>query len=362
MHLSRSSWYGVLFVLLTLTACSSVRQTVVPTSISQPAATPTRLPLTAVGSGIYVPAYTPPAIATNLTNPGGTSAMAFSSGPYGNAQIYLADFANKTITQLTNVRGNSFVPDWSHDGMKIIFRTDRDGKAPFTTFEDGEIYVMNADDSNQTNLTNDPANDGWPIWSPDGTRIVFASYRDDRPNTEVYVMNTDGSGVRQLTDTLSFNNEDVAWSPHDNKIAFKSYRDGNWEIYTMNADGSRQTWLTNSPGEDSWPNWSPDGKHIVFETQRASPDNYDSTAIYMMDSDGTSPIQVIPPGPVGSATWSPDGKEIAFYANGDQGEGIFMANVASGEIVKLISGNAGDPSWRPRGPCAMKPRLIAWCI
>jgi len=212
MHLSRSSLYGVLFVLLIITACFPVQQTAVPTTISQPAATPTRLPLTAVASGIYLPAYTPPAIATNLTNPGGTSAMAFSSGPYSNAEIYLADFANKTITQLTNAQGNSFVPDWS----------------------------------------------------PDGTRIVFASYRDDSPNTEIYVMNADGLGVTQLTDTLSFNNEDVAWSPDDNNIAFKSYRDGNWEIYTMNADGSRQTRLTNSPGEDSWPNWSPDGKEIAF--------------------------------------------------------------------------------------------------
>jgi Tol biopolymer transport system component len=350
MRLSPSSRWGALFVLLILAACSPVRQIVAPTTISQLAATPTRLPLTAVASGIYVPAYVPPAIATNLTNPGGTSAMAFSSGPYGNAGIYLADFANKTITQLTKARGNSFNPDWSPDGMKIIFRTDRDGKAPFTTFEDGEIYVMNADGSNQTNLTNNPANDGWPKWSPDGTRIVFASYRDDRPNTEVYVMNADGSGVTQLTDIPGFNNEDVAWSPDGNKIAFKSYRDGNWEIYTMNANGSGQTRLTKSPGEDSWPNWSPDGKHIVFETQRVSPDNYDLTAIYMMNSDGTNPTQVIPPGPVSSATWSPDGSEIAFYANGDQGEGIFMVNVASGEIVKLISGSAGDPSWRPIKP------------
>src|SRR5258708_3914474 len=177
MHLSRSSQWGVLFVVLTLTACSPVRPSAAPTATSRPAATRS-LNLTAVATGIYAPAYVPPALATNLTNPGGTSAMAFSSGPYGNAGIYLANFANRTITQLTHAQGNSFDLDWSPDGSKIIFRTDRDGQAPFRSFDAGEIYVMEADGSNQTNLTNSPAIDGWPKWSPDGSRIVFASYRD----------------------------------------------------------------------------------------------------------------------------------------------------------------------------------------
>jgi TolB protein len=210
---------------------------------------------------------------------------------------------------------------------------------------------MNADGSDQTNLTNNPADlDGWPKWSANGARIVFASYRDDRPNTEVYVMNADGSGVTQLTDTPSFNNEDVAVSPDGKQIAFKSYRDGNWEIYVMNIDGSGQTRLTKSPGEDASPNWSPDGKQIIFETQRASPGNADFRALYMMNSDGTNPTQVVAAGSVGGPKWSPDGKEIAFYSNGDQGAGIFIVNVASGEIVKLISGSAGDPSWKPIKP------------
>jgi Tol biopolymer transport system component len=346
MRLSRSSQWAAHLLVLTLTACSPVRPTEAPTATARPAATPSHN-LTAVATGIYAPAYVPPAIATNLANPGGTSAMAFTSGPYGNAGIYVADFANKTITQLTHARGNSFDPDWSPDGTQIIFRTDRDGKAPFTSFEAGEIYVMNADGSDQTNLTNNPANDGWPNWSPDGTRIVFASYRDDRPNTEIYMMKADGSGVTQLTDTPGLNNEDVAWSPDGKQIAFKSYRDGDWEIYTMNADGSEQTRLTKSPGEDAWPNWSPDGKHIVFETQRASPDNADFRGMFIMNSDGTDPTQVVSAGFVGGPNWSPDGTEIAYYANGDQGEGIFMVNVASGEIVKLISNSAGDPTWRP---------------
>jgi len=91
----------------------------------------------------------------------------------------------------------------SPDGTRIAFQSNRDGNY--------EIYVMDADGSNQTNLTNNPADDMFPVWSPDGT-----------------------------------------------KIAFMSNRDGNWEIYVMNADGSNQTNLTNNIGDDMYPMWSPD--------------------------------------------------------------------------------------------------------
>jgi type II secretory pathway pseudopilin PulG len=125
---------------------------------------------------------------------------------------------------------------------RIAFISDRDGN--------DEIYVMNADGSGVTRLTNNPAYDGWPAWSPDGRRIAFASNRDGNP--EIYVMNADGSGVTRLTNNPA---DDWApsWSPDGRRIIFVSNRDGNYEIYVMNSDGSGVTRLTNNPARDVWP-------------------------------------------------------------------------------------------------------------
>ena len=130
---------------------------------------------------------------------------------------------------------------------KIVFFSDRDGNA--------EIYVMNADGSSQTNLTNNPAaDDEFPAWSPDGSKIAFTSRRDG--NAEIYVMNADGSSQTRLTNNPAADYL-PAWSPDGSKIAFASSRDGNAEIYVMNADGSSQTRLTNNGALDWSPDWQP---------------------------------------------------------------------------------------------------------
>jgi Tol biopolymer transport system component len=143
--------------------------------------------------------------------------------------------ANLTNTDLDHVV-NTY-PNWSPDGSKIAFESNRDGNF--------EIYVMNAaDGGNVTRLTNNTTGDFDPNWSPDGSKIAFSSDRDG--NFEIYVMNAaDGGNVTRLTFNDAID-EFPNWSPDGSKIAFSSNRDGNNEIYVMNAaDGSNQTRLTN---------------------------------------------------------------------------------------------------------------------
>ena len=113
-------------------------------------------------------------------------------------------------------------------------------------------------------------------------RIAFASDRDG--NMEIYVMDADGGNPRRLTNSLFFDDRQPSWSPDGKRIAFSSDRKGdlqNYEIYVMDADGGNQQRLTNNRVHDANPSWSLDGKKISFHSERDG--NYE---IYVMDADG----------------------------------------------------------------------------
>ena len=161
-------------------------------------------------------------------------------------------------------------------------------------------------------LTNHSEGDEAPSWSPDGTQIAFQSYRDGDWN--IYVMDADGSNLRQLT-RRRFVVWNPSWSPDGTQIAFQSRRDENTEIYVMDADGSNSRRLTNHNAEDGSPSWSPDGTQIAFQSRRDGNDE-----IYVMDADGSNLRRLTShSGTDRYPSWSPDGTQIAFqsYRDGD---------------------------------------------
>ena len=192
-----------------------------------------------------------------------------------------------------HVLASGLSPVWSRDGAKIAFLA---GDVP-------ELFTMNADGTNQQQITHDSAYTRYPSWSPDGAKIAFLSQRDG--NNELYTINADGTNLLRLTNDAG-NDIFPYWSSDGTKILFVSNRDGHNQVYRMNSDGTNQTRLTNDTISNYWPEgypppqWSPDGTKIVYVHGYFMND----MGIYVMNSDGTNQ-QRLATGLVMWPTWSP---------------------------------------------------------
>ncbi len=281
------------------------------------------------------------------------SSIAFNSDRDGNYAIYVMNTDGSGVIQLTNSVDWDVNPTWSPDGSRIAFTSYRDGYS--------EIYVMNADGSGAVRLTETHSDDLAPEWSPDGSRIAFVSHRDG--DYEIYVMNADGSGAVELTDNSS---QDwlYAWSPDGSRIAFYSDRDGDFEIYVMNVvlsdprteTGGKVTTqgltqLTDNSDLDEDPAWSPDGSMIAFSSDRDG-DN----EIYVLNARPRvvqfSPVQLTDNSDDDrDPSWSPDNSMIAFTSGRDGDYEIYVMSFDGSGVIQLTDNSDDDrlPAWSPDG-------------
>ena len=263
-----------------------------------------------------------------------TGMLAFTSERDGNMEIYLMDIAGGDSLRLTNNPAEDYWPTWSPDGTQIAFASNRDG--------DFEIHVIDADGSNPRRLTAEAGNDLEPDWSPDGTQIAFMVYQGGK--SDIFTMNPDGSERRKLTESRG-DNYLPKWSSDGTQIVFVSERDGNPEIYTMNADGNEQTRLTDNTADDRYPSWSPDGDHISFYSDRDG-----NRELYVMDADGSNPQPLTDDNSlVWVSDWSPDGGQIAFTSNRDGNREIYIMEADGSNLQRLTNNKVldGIPAWRP---------------
>jgi len=231
------------------------------------------------------------------------SQILFASTLHGGGQadeeVYVMDADGSNVRRLTNTPGDStssWAADWSPDGQKIVFTSNRDGS---TLGWDGyDLYVMNADGSNVQRLTREPGFDASPAWSPDGEHIAF---RSDRKSTDgIWLIASDGTGPRRLSN----HGARPAWSPDGKKIAFQGDADGDIEIYVMDADGTNIQRLTHRPGPDGHPDWSPDGSEIVFAFYgEGNTGTGEDVGLYVIGADGTNLRQLTAGGYEGHPNW-----------------------------------------------------------
>lgn len=273
------------------------------------------------------------------SSPKGPSALVFVSVKDGDYAIFGADANGSHAQRLTKEKGDPSTPSglffqvqpaWSTDGKQIAFVSAREGTP--------HIYVMDADGTGTRRLTDSDQEDDHPSWSSDGTRIVFSR------EGAIFEVPAAGGAAHRVGRGLG-SAQSPAFSPDGRLIAY-DYRKPGFsirELYVMNADGTGNRQVTRLGQTSSLPAWSPDGGTLAFQSSVLGGKN----EIYTVPVRGgtpkrvtTSTIDAIQP------DWTPDGSGITFSRDGA------LVTIANGKETQLTSGEDNDsaPAWRPVQP------------
>jgi eukaryotic-like serine/threonine-protein kinase len=282
---------------------------------------------------------------------GGFGQIVFASDRTGAFQLWLMNADGTNQEQLTNLPDGACQPDFSPDGNQIVFISPCAEKSN-TIYESSKIYIMNIDGTSLHLLPVTGEGDFDPKWSPDGTRLAFTSLRTGK--SHIFAYNFSDGSLQELSDTR-FPDMHPSWDPTGKQIAFVRtvvYS----HIYIMSERGFTQFDFSSAGNvNDYWPDWSPDGTYIIYSRTSEEPAIPRLVSLQYADR-GTAQERPIPAfgkptiGPIAGAAISPDGKWIAFETWPDgRNHDIFLMDAEGNNWLRLSSdpGFDFDPDWRP---------------
>jgi Tol biopolymer transport system component len=286
-------------------------------------------------------------------------------------EIYLVNSDGSGLTQLTHSDADVYnnQPALSPDGTRVAFATVEGDQAG--------IGIIDVDGTGLRLLTtNNMTHDSEPAWSPDGSQIAFVRGFD--PTSEgvanftqcgparIYLVNVDKAAANLTNLTPYQSATDPAWSPDGTRIAFASNRDGNYDIYSMTVDGNDVQQLTRTDANEAEPAWSPDGKMIAYasgylradvtcgfiHTGRGDSPLLATPDIYLMSNDGGNQTRLTDTENNLEPTWSPDGSSLAFVSFQDDSFEIFVLDPYHKNpfFITFDSNFKSSPSWSRADP------------
>jgi len=288
--------------------------------------------------------------------------IAFASDRSGAVYNVYTQSAGGGAAQLfVSSTGHDATPSWSPDGSRLVYASDRSGNF--------EIYVRPAGGV-ETKVTNNAFEDIHPSWSPDGRRILFASNRNGG-YFQSFTMDVNGQNVEQVSVVPGNHTLWPRYSPDGDRIVFMRASiaipacDWNWDIWTMDAAGHNQVRVTTQLGGDLYPGWTPDGR-IIYASCR----NFIDSDLFIVDPNTGAEVRLTNWlfSDEWHATYAPGASHLAFNTTVDGNSEVYIAPAAGGTAVNFTQSVAEDvaPSWtaQTQGPCvgvdmSLQPILLA---
>ena len=274
--------------------------------------------------------------------------IAFMSNQTGNNELYIADYDGYDVRQVTNDKARKYSPNWSPDGSKIVYSSYRDGPH--------ELYVLDLQTGETSKIDSYGRTTLSPRYSPDGRYIALGVVVDG--SSKLYLCNADGTDLRPLVVSYGINVA-PSWSPRGDQLAYVSDRTNDPHIYIVNVDGGDDHRITFEGKYSASPSWSPRGDRIAFvagdtlTTRRGLERMFN---IYTSDTNGENLMRLTGidgiEGNNENPNWSPDGLHVLFSSDrAEPGEDskLFIMNW-DGTGVRRVVGTAHNitPSWGPR--------------